>query len=86
MNWRLSRMADPHYPAGVFDDDPYFDLPNADGSKIGKCQPHKPPTTTMVYCPPCMRHWEAPAREDYWNARVELCPMHQSVSTNEAQS
>lgn len=36
------------------------------------------PKTTMVYCPPCMKHWEAPARADYWNARVELCPMHEN--------
>lgn len=37
------------------------------------------PKTTMVYCPPCMKHWEAPAREDYWNARTEPCPRHQRM-------
>ena len=38
------------------------------------------PKTTMVYCPPCMRHYKAPAREDYWNARTELCPRHQIMA------
>ena len=41
------------------------------------------PKTTMVYCPPCMRHWEAPANEDWWNARVELCPKHQAMEREE---
>lgn len=36
------------------------------------------PRTTMVYCPPCMRHWEAPANEKWWQARTELCPEHQA--------
>lgn len=38
------------------------------------------PKTTMVYCSPCMKHWAAPANEDYWKPRVELCPKHQKMS------
>ena len=62
-----------NYPAGVTDNDPHFDLPSGDANRVGK-RTVTPPTTTMVYCSPCMTHWKAPAREDYWNARVELCP------------
>lgn len=64
-----------NYPPGVDDDDPYF---NGEGSIQSKRERVKPPLTTMVYCPPCMKHWKAPARADYWNARVELCPEHQN--------
>jgi hypothetical protein len=85
MNWRLPQMSDPHYPAGVSDSDPHFDLPNADGSRIGRRKPPAPPRTTMVYCSPCMKHWEAPAREDYWNARVELCPRHMAGEVEETR-
>ncbi len=36
----------------------------------------EPPRTTAVYCPEGMHHWQAPARDDYWNARVETCEEH----------
>jgi hypothetical protein len=66
-----------NYPAGVTDNDEHFDLPSGSGDIVGT-RKVKVPLTTMVYCPPCRRHWEAPAREDYWNARVELCSKHQT--------
>jgi hypothetical protein len=68
-----------NYPSGVTDNDSHFDLPNADGGTIGRTSV-VPPKTTMVYCSLCMKHWEAPAREDYWNARTELCPRHQKMA------
>lgn len=42
-----------------------------------------PPRTTMVYCPPCMKHWAAPANKDYWKSRVELCPEHQEEADDD---
>jgi hypothetical protein len=68
-----------NYPDGVTDNDPHFDLPNANAARAGRGT-IVPPKTSMVYCPSCMRHWEAPAREDYWNARTELCPRHQKMA------
>jgi hypothetical protein len=66
-----------NYPAGVTDNDEHFDLPSGSGDIVGT-RKVKAPLTTMVYCPPCRRHFEAPAREDYWNARTELCPDHRA--------
>jgi hypothetical protein len=67
-----------NYPAGVSDNDPHFELPSGSAATAGR-RTVVAPKTTMVYCPPCMRHWEAPARADWWNARTELCPVHEKA-------
>lgn len=66
-----------NYPMGVKDSD--FHMPNAHGAK-GHVRILPSPKTSMVYCPPCGKHWEAPARTDYWNARVGLCPEHSALN------
>lgn len=71
-----------NYPMGVKDSD--FHMRNAHGAK-GRVKVLPPPSTTMVYCPPCGKHWEAPARTDYWNARVELCPEHSALNDEDLE-
>lgn len=65
-------------PGDLTESDPHFDMPSVgDGVDGGrKTLKVTAPTTTMVYCVECQRHWEAPAEEKWWNARVELCPEH----------
>ena len=63
-----------NYPAGVTDNDSYFD---DGGRRRGKHAKTEPPKTTMVYCPEGAHHWEAPATEDnWWAARSETCAEH----------
>jgi hypothetical protein len=61
-----------NYPAGVTENDEHFDLPSGSGGIVGT-RKVKAPRTTMVYCPPCMRQWEAPGRAEYWKAWVVRC-------------
>lgn len=66
---------DPFLQPGTSDRDKNFNLRDARGWGRGRRQ-ITPPTTVMVYCPSCMNHFEAPATEDWWKARVELCAKH----------
>lgn len=70
---------DPFLQPGTSDNDRNFHSRNARGRGRGR-RKLSPPTATMVYCPPCMKHFEAPARTDYWNARVELCSEHSKLN------
>lgn len=69
-----------NYPMGVKNSD--FHMPNAHGAG-GHVTILPPPSTVMAYCPPCMKHFEAPATEDWCRARVELCPEHSNAVTKD---